>query len=61
MKPDANREITVDKARFDSLLGKMLASDPQSFKEVVAKPKLRKDGNTKRSSRGEASPDVGRK
>lgn len=54
-------EITVDKAKFDALLGKMIASEPTSFKEVVDAPKLRKDGGTKRSARKEASPDVGRK
>jgi hypothetical protein len=42
--------IVVDKAKFDSLLGKMINADPLPYKEVVAKPKLRKDGKPKRSS-----------
>ena len=42
--------IVVDKAKFDALLGKMINADPLTYKEVVAKPKLRKDGKRKRSS-----------
>jgi hypothetical protein len=44
-------EIRVDKKKFDALLGKMIASEPQSFKEVVAKPKPRRDGGVKRSAK----------
>jgi hypothetical protein len=43
--------IMVGKAKFDALLGKMINADPLPYKEVVAKPKLRKDGKPKRSSR----------
>lgn len=43
--------IVVDKAKFDALLGKMINAGPLPYKEVVAKPKLRKDGKPKGSSR----------
>jgi hypothetical protein len=54
-------EITVDKKKFDALLKRMIDAPPETFAEVVAKPKQRKDGGTKRSARKEASPDVRRK
>lgn len=43
--------IVVDKAKFDALLGKMINADPLPYKDLVAKPKLRKDGKRKRSSK----------
>jgi hypothetical protein len=44
-------EIVVEKKKFDALLTRMIASPPETFKEVVAKPKPRKDGGTKRSAK----------
>jgi hypothetical protein len=44
-------EITVDKQKFDALLTRMIASPPEKFSDVVAKPKPRKDGGTKRSAK----------
>jgi hypothetical protein len=43
--------LTVDKARFDAVLRTLINSKPQTFKEVVAKPKPRKDGGIKRSAK----------
>ena len=40
----------VNKAKFDALLGKMINTDPLPYREVISKPKLRKDGKPKRSS-----------
>ena len=45
-----SKAIVVGKARFDALLGKMINADPLPYREVVAQPKLRKDGRPKRSS-----------
>ncbi len=44
-------EITVDKSKFDVVLRRMINTPPQTFKEVVAQPKLRKDGGVKRSAK----------
>jgi hypothetical protein len=46
-----SKSIVVDKTKFDALLEKMISSDPLPYRELVSKPKLRKDGKTKRSSR----------
>jgi hypothetical protein len=45
-----SKPIVVDKAKFDGLLKKMAKAEPLSYSEVIAKPKLRKDGQPKRSS-----------
>jgi len=44
-------DLTVDKEKFDAVLRKLINTPPQTFKEVVAKPKPRKDGGTKRSAK----------
>lgn len=41
----------VDKAKFDAVLRVLINAPPTSFKEVVARPKPRKDGGTKRSAK----------
>jgi hypothetical protein len=46
-----SKSIVVDKTKFDALLEKMISSDPLPYRELVSKPKLRKDGKRKRSSR----------
>jgi hypothetical protein len=46
-----SKPIVVDKAKFDALLRKMAKAEPLPYSEAVAKPKLRKDGKPKRSSR----------
>ena len=45
-----SKSIVVDKAKFDGLLRKMAKAEPLPYSEVTAKPKLRKDGQPKRSS-----------
>lgn len=45
-----SKAIVVNKAKFDALLGKMINTDPLPYREVISKPKLRKDGKPKRSS-----------
>jgi hypothetical protein len=45
------KDVTVDKAKFDAALRKMITSKPITFKEAVAKPKPRKDGGIKRSAK----------
>jgi hypothetical protein len=44
-----SKAIVVNKAKFDALLGKMINTDPLPYREVIAKPKLRKDGKPKHS------------
>ena len=43
--------IVVDKAKFDGLLLRLIESNPTTFKDAVATPKLRKDGEYKRSAK----------
>lgn len=45
------KPIVVNKAKFDGLLRKMIDADPLPYRELVSRPKLRKDGKPKRSSR----------
>jgi hypothetical protein len=45
------RKLVVDKSRFDAVLRVLINTPPTSFKEVVAKPKTRKDGGVKRSAK----------
>ena len=45
-----SKSIVVDKTKFDALLEKMISSDPLPYRELVSKPKLRKDGRPKGSS-----------
>jgi hypothetical protein len=45
------KEIAVDKAKFDRVLQRLINTPPTTFKEVVAKPKPRKDAGVKRSAR----------
>jgi hypothetical protein len=42
-------DITVDKSKFDSLLGKLLKEKPLPYEELVKEPKLRKDGKRKKT------------
>jgi hypothetical protein len=44
-------EAVVEKDKFDAVLRRLIASKPMPFKDVVAKPKPRKDGGIKRSAR----------
>jgi hypothetical protein len=43
-------DIRVDKSKFDAVLRWLIDSKPMPFKDVVAKPKPRKDGGIKRSA-----------
>jgi hypothetical protein len=45
----------MDKGKFDAVLRRMIDTPPTTFKEVAAKPKLKKDGGTKRS-KGKPTP-----
>ena len=42
---------TVNKRKFDAVLRALINTPPTTFKEVVAKPKPRKDGGVKRSAK----------
>jgi hypothetical protein len=44
-------DIVVDETKFNRLLRKMVETEPLHYKEVLEKPKLRKDGGRKRSGR----------
>jgi hypothetical protein len=44
-------DITVDKAKFDALLRRLINSPPTSMEAAKAAPKARKDGQPKRSSK----------
>ena len=46
-----SKDITVEKSKFDALLRRMIDSKPLTYKETVAKPKLRKDGTPKRKTK----------
>jgi hypothetical protein len=41
----------VNKAKFDAVLRRLIDTKPQTFKAVVATPKLRKDGGYKRNAK----------
>jgi len=41
----------VDKSKFDAVLRALINTPPMTFKEVVARPKPRKDGGVKRSAK----------
>jgi hypothetical protein len=43
--------VRVDKAKFDAVLRRLIDSKPMPFRDVVAKPKPRKDGGIKRSAK----------
>lgn len=45
------KDAGIDKSKFDAVLRRLIAAPPQTFKEVVAKPKPRKDGGVKRSAK----------
>lgn len=47
--------IAVEKSKFDSLLKRMIDTPPETFADVVAKPKPRKDGGVKRSAKRKAT------
>ena len=49
--PSVMKDVGVDKSKFDAVLRALINSKPMTFKEAVAKPKLRKDGGAKRSAR----------
>ena len=44
-------DITVDKAKFDALLQRLINSPPTSMEAAKAAPKVRKDGQIKGSSK----------
>ena len=48
------QDVNVDKNKFDTVLRRLINTPPQTFKEVVAQPKPRKDGGVKRSARRKA-------
>jgi hypothetical protein len=48
---DRQINTKVDKAKFDALLRKMIATPPTAFKDVVSEPKPRKGGGVKRSAK----------
>jgi hypothetical protein len=50
-------DIVVDEKKFNRLLGKLLQAKPMSYEELTKKPKLRKDGERKRSSGGVRKAD----
>lgn len=41
----------VEKAKFDALLRKMIATPPETFKDAVAKAKPKSGGGLKRSAK----------
>jgi hypothetical protein len=43
----------VDKDKLDTVLRQLIASKPMPFKDVVAQPKPKKGGGSKRSSKTE--------
>jgi hypothetical protein len=45
------KDVGIDKSKFDALLRRMIDSKPLTYKETVAKPKLRKDGTPKRKTK----------
>jgi hypothetical protein len=45
------QRVNVDKAKFDAVLRRLINTPPQTFKELVAQPKPRKDGGVKRSGK----------
>jgi hypothetical protein len=42
--------IVVSKEKFNTLLQKLLQAEPIPYNELVKEPKLRKDGELKRSA-----------
>jgi hypothetical protein len=44
-----NQNITAHKAKFDAVLKRLIASPPTSMEEAKAVPKIRKDGQVKRT------------
>jgi hypothetical protein len=55
---NAMKDAGIEKSKFDAVLRRLINTPPQTFKETVAKPKMRKDGGIKRSAkrpRGSAS------
>jgi hypothetical protein len=43
--------IAVSKSKFDAVLRRLINTPPTTFRDVAAKPKLRKDGGVKRSAK----------
>jgi hypothetical protein len=41
-------DIPFNKERFDAVLKRMIEAKPMTFRDAVAKPKLKKDGTPKR-------------
>jgi hypothetical protein len=41
-------DIKINKERFDAVLKRMIEAKPMTFRDAVAKPKLKKDGTPKR-------------
>jgi hypothetical protein len=44
-------DVTVGKDKFDAVLRRLINTPPTTFKEVAARPKVRKDGGIKRSAK----------
>ncbi len=42
-------DIQVDKAKFDAVLRRMIATPPTTMEAAKAEPKLRKDGTQKKT------------
>ena len=45
----------VDKDKFDAVLQRLIATPPTSMKEAKAQPKVRKDGQLKRTKTSKTS------
>jgi len=41
-------EIRFNKAKFDAVLKRLIDTPPLTFKDAVAKPKLKKDGTPRK-------------
>jgi hypothetical protein len=46
------KDINVDKPKFDAVLQRLIASPPTSMEAAKAVPKIRKDGQLKRTKNG---------
>jgi hypothetical protein len=51
-------DIVVDEKKFNRLLGKLLQAKPMSYEELTKKPKLRKDGERKRTGKAVRKTDA---
>lgn len=43
-----SKDITFDKDKFDAVLKRMIEAKPLPYKELVSRPKLKKDGTPKK-------------